>query len=309
MKSKIAYYMRQIEKLENGEYVAPITCEIDPSNRCMLDCSFCMYSDTNKRSNENLDFGLYCSAVSQLSSMECRSITFTGGGEPLMNLRFNAMAEFAKGMGFQLGLITNGILSHNIESPEYFKFIRISINAGNRSDYKKITGKDLFHKVLDNVQRLIERGAFVGLSYVVCPDNVKGVKNASALARELGVKYIQFKPAWINGAPFNDYEVEGEGVIDTRRYVAKDYMPCLIAHLIGIIGADARMYFCCQYRGDKRFDLGSIKDSTIRDLWAKRLNITPDIESCPQCRYMNYARAYEELRIEHSIFSDHKDFL
>ena len=36
MDNKIYYYLDQIEKLNKGEFVAPVSCEIDPSNSCNL---------------------------------------------------------------------------------------------------------------------------------------------------------------------------------------------------------------------------------------------------------------------------------
>jgi uncharacterized protein len=310
MQNKIMYYLDKVHKLESGIFVPPITCEIDPSNRCPLQCKFCMFAGSNKHSNEDLPLRLYGDLINQLLSLDVRSITFTGGGEPLMNKRYDEMARCAFSLGFQVGLITNGVLAdQRLGYVDRYKFIRISLNAGNSYDYYNITGKDLFGRVVNNTKDLIKRGGFVGWSYVVFPENKSSIKEAQRLAEEVGVQYIQFKPAWINGKPYNDYEVNGEKVIDTRRYHAYDNLPCSIAGLIGIVGADGHLYYCCQYRGDKRFDLGALKHNNFRHLWEKRLKMKPDVSKCPHCRYMNYARAYQEMMLNADIFFDHKDFL
>jgi MoaA/NifB/PqqE/SkfB family radical SAM enzyme len=309
MQNKILFYLDEIKRLKQGKFVPPITCEIDPSNRCPLNCNFCMFAGSNEESKEDLPWNLYTSAVTQLKSMQCRSITFTGGGEPTGHPYYNKMAEFAFAMQFQVGLVTNGVFLHRVSRKKDYKFIRVSINAGTPEDYEKVTGTRVFETVVNRTQEAVNEGAFVGWSFVVCPDNVGSIKEAQKLAAMIGVKYIQFKPAWINGKPFNDYEVDGRNVIDTRRYVAHDRLPCIIAHLIGIIGADGHLYYCCQYRGDERFDLGDLREHSFSELWRYRLAIKPDIHECPHCRYMNYARAYEELRLHNDIFFDHKDFL
>ena len=51
MNNKIYYYIDKVEQLEKGNFVGPITCEIDPSNRCNADCNFCMFSKYRKDSS------------------------------------------------------------------------------------------------------------------------------------------------------------------------------------------------------------------------------------------------------------------
>jgi MoaA/NifB/PqqE/SkfB family radical SAM enzyme len=311
MQNKIIYYMDQIADLQKGIFVPPITCEIDLSNKCPLNCNFCMFAGSNHECQEDLSWDIYTKLLRQLRVMKVRSITFTGGGEPLMNPHAPEMISMALDSGFQVGLITNGLFLHTVKRKQDLKFIRVSINAGTAHDYEKVTNTGVFENVVRRTKDAIDEGAFVGWSFVVCPDNVGSIQDAKTIAKNIGAKYIQFKPAWINGAPFNDYEVEdGEkNIIDTRRYIAMDNLPCLIAHLIGIVGADGCLYYCCQYRGDNRFKLGDLAVNSFRDLWYERLLMWPDVKQCPHCRYMNYAKAYEDLRLLNDIFFDHKDFL
>ena len=107
MDNKIYYYLDQVERLERGEFVPPISCEIDPSNACNLNCGFCMFGDWRSSHHENLGLDMYISLIGELHQMGTKSITFTGGGEPLMNKDFNLMAKMAKSLGFQIGLVTN----------------------------------------------------------------------------------------------------------------------------------------------------------------------------------------------------------
>lgn len=309
MQNKIVYYMEEIAKVKRGLFVPPVTCEIDPSNKCPLDCGFCMFAGSNHDSQEDLPWDIYSALIMQLKSLEVKSITFTGGGEPVMNKHFNHMVDFALSMGFEIGLVTNGVLLDKVKRKNDFKFIRVSINAGTAKDYKKVCGVDAFNVVLDNTRQAIAEGAFVGWSFVVCPDNVDSVHEAQAVAKDIGVKYIQFKPAIIDNKPFVEYCVRGDNTIDTRRFTAGDNLPCAIAHLIGIVGADANLYYCCQKRGNKRFYLGSLREESFKTIWERRLSMWPDVNKCPNCRYMNYAKAYEELLLEKDIFFDHKNFL
>lgn len=311
MHKKILYYVNEIEQLTEGNFVFPISCEIDPSNNCMLNCSFCRFAAFRKKEKVDLDWDVYVTLLSELYSGGTKAITFTGGGEPLMHPKFNTMVAFANGLNFELGLITNGVNLHKLESPDTFKFIRVSIDAATPETYKTIKKGNLFDNVIRNIEAIIDRSKVaVGLSYVVCKENRDELEKASILAKELGVAYIQFKPAWTNHKAFTDYvPPEGAGVIVTERYIPEGRLPCTIAGLVGVVGADANLYFCCQHRGNPKYRLGSLKKGSFINYWKERMLLQPNVERCPQCRYMNYAKEYEELTSGNTMFFEHKHFL
>ena len=311
MDRKIYYYLAEIRNALKRGWAYPVTCEIDPSNNCMLNCQFCMYAEYLKSSGRGyLDFNLYQEVVSELHEMGVKSITFTGGGEPLMHPKFNSMVNVARLHKMETGLITNGVFLDRVRNLDAFSFIRVSVDASTPATYKRIKGRNKFEAVIENIAWALDEGAVLGLSFVVCEENKGDIEGMITLADKLGVKYVQFKPAWINGAQFTDYEIpKTKKVIDTKRYKAKDLLPCTIAGLVGVIGADANAYFCCQYRGDERFRLGTLEDYSFAALWQKRMGIEPDISACPQCRYMNYATAYKEAMKGETLFLEHKSFL
>ncbi len=311
MENKIIYYMDKISDMKKGKKVYPITCEIDPSNACNLSCSFCMYKKSLKRNRDILPWEIYSYLITELKLLKVKSITFTGGGEPLMNPRFNDMVSKAYSLGFEIGLITNGILLNKVENLDHFKFIRISLDAYDEKSYHEIKGKNFFNRVMKNIKDAVnDDKTDIGISYVICEENVSGIQKIQETLSGIGIKYIQFKPAWINGRKFELPEnINGDKVIVTDRYIAKDNLPCLIAGLIGIVGADSKVYFCCQYRLNEKFCLGSLAEDSFWDLWEKRKNIMPDISKCPQCRYQNYASAYEKFSQPKNIFLQHKNFL
>ena len=302
MNNKILYYLDQVEKLRRGDWVPPITCEIDPSNSCNLKCECCMH----------MSIEMYVSLISELHRMGTKSITLTGGGEPTMNPNFNLMVSIAKNLGFQLGLVTNGLLLNKVEDLEAFMFIRVSLDAHNRNDYKKVKGVDAFDKVIGNVASALKRNRTIGLSYVVGPHNNKNLEKAEALASKLGVAYVQIKPSYeLNRQEiFTDFEYpDGSQVIGTERCIAEDHIPCIIAGLIGIVGANGDVYFCCQGRGVDRLTLGNLSENTFKELWTKRMDLKPDVSLCPMCRYMNYTIAYKTILEKGDLFFQHRYFL
>ncbi len=310
MNNKIYYYLDQVEKLEKGEFVPPITAEIDPSNKCMLKCDFCMFEQYRSNKNSILPWSIYQNVLGDLRELGVKSITFTGGGEPLTNPRFNQMVGAALMLGFEVGLVTNGVLLNKVENIEEFKFIRVSLDAHNREDYVNLKGVDYFNTVLENVTTALKRNKLIGLSYVVCDKNNRDLHKAEELANSLGVAYLQIKPAYLSGEIFKDFEYpDGRPVIGTKRYMPEDNTPCTIAALVGIVGADSHVYYCCQHRGVNRFDLGSLKKHSFTELWKKRLLLKPKVSMCPPCRYMNYTRAYKKILEDGDLFFQHRYFL
>ena len=311
MENKIYYYLDQIEKLNKGEFVPPVSCEIDPSNSCNLKCDFCMFGEWRKNHHEHLDLDLYIEAVGALHKMGTSSITFTGGGEPLMNPNYNIMAKIAKSLGFQIGLVTNGVLLNKIENLEDYLFIRVSLDSYNREDYKKVKGVDHFDRVIHNITQALKINKTIGISYVVGPYNNKNLYKAENLANELGVSYIQIKPSYINdrGEIFKDFEYPDGRSIGTKRYLPKDNVPCTIAALVGIIGANGDVYYCCQGRGVDRLILGNLKEKSFKQIWTERLALRPNVSLCPMCRYMNYTKAYKKIVDDGDLFFQHRYFL
>ena len=311
MDRKVLYYLDKVERLIDGEAVMPVTCEIDPTNRCQLDCKYCMFKTLRDGvDKEDLDIGLYRYLLLDLQKIGVQSITFTGGGEPMLHPHFEEMVEFAEMLRFEYGLITNGLRLDKIQRPDKFKFIRVSLDAGTPETFFKLKFARAFDRIVDNIRYAIDKRALVGISFVVNEINRNDIEAAQALANELNVAYIQFKPAWENGEPYTDYEISGDKVvIDTKRYKAVDRTPCAIAGLIGVVGADAKVYYCCQYRGDKRYCLGDLRHATFPEIWSRRPALMPDIERCPNCRYMNYTRAYKHATEGGTLFFQHRKFL
>jgi MoaA/NifB/PqqE/SkfB family radical SAM enzyme len=311
MDEKIYYYLDQVDRLMKGEFVGPVTCEIDPSNKCPLRCGFCMFENYLEENRVNLDYTIYESLLCELKELGTKSITFTGGGEPLAHPKIGCMIEDAINMGFEIGLVTNAVLLDKIEDHlDKFMFIRVSLDAYTREMYKDVKGGDFFDKVISNIKMAVSKNKTVGISYVINEKNNYNLELAQELADELGVAYIQMKPAYINGGTFKDYKLpDGKVVIKTDRYMAEDHIPCSIASLVGVVSATGAVYFCCQFRGNDNFKLGDLHLDPFGKIWERRLEMKPDISKCPQCRYMNYAKAYKEILEKGTLFFKHRNFL
>ncbi len=311
MMSKTYFHFEAIEASIHFDHkTLPITCEVDVSNVCNLECSFCMFADYRAKNNVMMDYLLFESLIYQLNAIGCKSITFTGGGEPTMNPDFQKMVRLAAKY-MHVGLVTNGVklLSLNSDLLKVFKFIRVSLDASDSKMYKLVKGKNRFDVVVQGMKYAKSQGAFVGASYVICPENETGITVAKKLADVLNLEYIQFKPM-VNITEYKDYteDVQEEGkTIYTGRWKAESTLPCKVAGLVGVVTADGGVAFCCQHRG--RAVIGNLHDAPFDEIYRNRMSVMPDYRKCPPCRYMAYVRAYQKFNKEHRMFWEHRQFM
>lgn len=310
MDSKISFFLKEAEQALDNKLTYPVTCEIDPTTICQNQCSFCINKESNTASHSILDYNLYADLLPQLKELGVKSITFTGGGEPLLHPKISEMIISAHDLGFELGLITNGIGLPKITNEiPLFQFIRISLYGSYLKTYIDITGKDHFEQVCLNIKSTVrvKENTTVGISFVLDENNYSEVTGAKYLASVLGVDYIQFKPLLTHSLP-SDLVTNGRSIA-TQRYEVTTTDACKLANLIGIVSADGCVYFCCLKRGESKYNLGDLRNDSFKDIWSRRLTIQPDISKCKSCRYMNYVKGFRNIAPGDRHFIKHKNFL
>lgn len=313
--NKITFYMDEVENVLNKKHQPPICAEVDPSNYCNNRCSFCCFSQFINSNQEHLPLNLFEKFLNEFVTIGGKAITFTGGGEPLMNPDFLKMAGLACKKKVKLGLVTNGTLLHSIKGFEnLFRFIRISLNAPNEDIYQQIQGTYFFTKVITNIKDImkLKDRPDVGLSVVICDANREHIEETVDLGKKLGVDYVQVKPDIYNDKRVFDVEGETNGIkIISPLHLAEKYgkVPCAIAGLTFILNATGDVYYCCVQRGNPDFRLGNIKSLCVSDFVRIRERFNPDLSQCTTCRYTAYAEHYERYKGKSFIFLRHKEFL
>ncbi|MFQ5811392.1 MAG: SPASM domain-containing protein, partial [Armatimonadota bacterium] len=137
---------------------------------------------------------------------------------------------------------------------------------------------------------------------------------------ELGADYLQIRPVFMLGlqlSPAMQERME-RGIAEAQRLQSegfdvhvlahrfeqvasgqKPFSLCLGHNLIGVVGADATAYLCCQWRGDPRYAVGHLERHSFRDMWEgpRRRDVAAsvNVDACPPCRYSTYNRVLESL--------------
>lgn len=95
------------------------------------------------------------------------------GGEPLLTPDFAAVVEYLRDHGFELGMVTNGVLLDRYAElcRESFRTIYVSLD-GMREIHDSIRGTGVFDKVAANLRQLRGGRAKLIITSVISPENV-----------------------------------------------------------------------------------------------------------------------------------------
>jgi len=294
---KVLVWREWLEGCAKGDFLPPVTIDIDPSGRCNLNCVWCNFVDYNKQHDCDIPKDHLLKIADFASTWGVKSVHVLGGGEPLMNKGTNALLLRLKNNDMPSGLITNGVLLTDelIETiANSCRWIGISLDAGTGESYKKVKGissHNLFDKVLSNITKLCSKikelnsGCSVCFKYLLHPSNAHEILTAAKLAKSIGVNEFQVRPAgWENISnenvkPFdfnNVLEIIDDQIFNALLLEDKNfrvygirhkfsptkqkkinYSKCCASPIVLIFGADGNCHVCGDRRGQKEFILCS----------------------------------------------------
>lgn len=344
---KLLFHSDRVKAMLAGKDVFPVSVELDLSNVCPHDCPFCSFgtsASNGYRQNNWVTFPYprILDLLGELKSCGVESVTFTGGGEPLVHKMAHHIFNRATALGLQWGLVTNGLLLKSeaaLEVGRGAKFVRISLDAGSDETHHYThglpEGQFQYEKIIANINwvRTLNPDLTIGASFCMMDQNFKEVYKAAKDVRDAGANYLEVRPTFptewrgdgwgraltdpqaakveveharlhLNSATFSVIGMTGR--FDAVENPQKQYSKCRIGPLTTVIGADGRMWHCCVQRGQDNFALGSIVDQPFRQAWLTRRVPDIDVNRCPRCRY----DGYNEL-IEHAVVGDgmHSSFI
>lgn len=330
---KVLCWRDRIDKILEGDIPPPVAVEIDPSNLCTQNCVWCMFKDFKLRERVSLDPTMLDDLISDLAEFGVKAITFTGGGEPLVNPATPGAMRKASELGMQVGLVTNGdMLEREDVSNAVFdtcRYVRLSIDTGSDDTYfrlKQPKNRNQLTRNLGSMRRLVEGGfsGDVGAAFLIHPDTYRELPTLIARLEDVGASYFQVRPCI--GVEFTPTVINfSRDVIEGYRGKLKIYsnfkrfdeikygmnfQKCRATPLLGIVGANAKMYLCCQFRGNSDYVIGDIKKKTFSEQWGGELHRKAieriDISRCPPCRYSTFNHLIKEVFLNDKM---HRNFL
>lgn len=94
--------------------IRPIHIQLNPTNRCMLNCEYCSCSNRDKTAE--LPIADVREMLYMFAGLGAQSVTITGGGEPLLHPAINDMIDICKSLGILVGLVSNAIAIKDLQT-------------------------------------------------------------------------------------------------------------------------------------------------------------------------------------------------
>ena len=207
----ITFLKRMIKEPESHPF--PVRVDIDLTQQCNCDCTFCFSRKYNvgEYRNQKIPYEYFQNLIGELAKGGTKSVRFCGGGEPLMHPDIRTLIKLPKKYGLKLSLLTNGdfldsdlgeLIVNNVNNLHW------SINAATDGLRTKI------HRSSTRVNRLsdslywIEKIASARMNknktvspiiwgtYLLLPENIHEAIPMLNKVRSIGIDSISFRPVY-----------------------------------------------------------------------------------------------------------------
>lgn len=348
-KYKIFHFKDKLDKLQNGEISPPIQVRIKPTNACNHDCWYCAYKASNlqlgkdMRVKDFIPWDKMSEIIDDLDEMGVKSITFSGGGEPLsykfMLLTLKKLCDTK----IKFASLSNGALLKG-EIAEIFAargtWLRISIDGYDEKSYARYRGvrEGEFSKVLKNMADFakISKSCLLGVSIIIDKDNASHLDEMVARFVDIGVKSIKLSPCITNNEAeltnayhssffektkqkcqslASKYKNSGCEIHDGYHLqltsFKKGYEWCPYLQICPVIGADLNVYAC----HDKAYNLQNgllfgIKDKSFKQAWYENQQDFYKIRPCTDCDHHCVVDDKNKMLLDYfNVDKEHLDFV
>ena len=306
---KIFNFPSKINDISRGRLSSPIHVRLKPTNRCNHRCGYCCYRNNKLylnqlfRASDQIQWEKMKELITDFGRMGIKSVTFSGGGEPLFYPYFIETVVGLFSLGIKIGVLTNGSLLKGKIAETLAKkadWVRISMDAANPDMYALVRNVSVkeFSRVCANIRnfsKLKKDRCHLGVNFIVTRQNYAEVYKFLKLMKKIGIGHVKLSEAIISTNQEENRkhyrQVSGLvrsqvlkgiadladnkfSIIDRFDYSAsneagynKDYARCAFLQCLTVIGADANIYACQDKAYTKSGKLGSIKQDSFHKVW------------------------------------------
>lgn len=308
----------------------PASVDIDMINACNQDCYYCDSAEFRANYSGHRSVAEYCDLIDRLASWRSKpgvtgslnTVCFSGGGEPTLLKGYETVIARSLQQGFRTSLTTNGTnLDRMVANIDHdllrtMAWIGVDMDAGSQDLYEHIRqtkGRSIFQQVQQNIKALTANGVNVDLKILLNPHNAtdQALRDIFAMAQQLGVRMVYFRPTVLNAQPFDcrpteasiqnisaEYQVPYR--LNLKKFEPRTYSRCHQMYQFAIFCADGNIYTCCENKGNSKFAMGSWTQGDFTDLWhsAQHHDIYNSVNTklCQPCRSHNHNQAIETVR-------------
>lgn len=311
----------------------PIRAAIDLTNLCNDFCPWCEPLKYRKESiadrRHTLSTDVVFAVLEDLKILSCKTINFSGGGEPLLHPDFGPILKYAARRGFTTWIVTNGrYIDKWMEALRFASHVRVSLDASTDEEHMEMHGSKTgeFGQTLANIEMLCNAkkkwgdGPEVGISYLVadCNDYTSSYERILEFATGAGVDFIHFRPLSEDSPKrfTSQWDEEDAGAATQIKAIAekypavkvyvvgkrhrdvfsqRDFKKCYASLITAVIGASGDLQACCDERGKV---YGNVNEQSFRSLWLSAAHrkmaaaITPAL--CQRCLMCSVNKSVEK---------------
>lgn len=218
---------RSLDELLDKADGVPISINLDLTTACNYKCDHCVDLDI-LNTGIRYDYDKLKDGLKALAERGLRSVIVIGGGEPTVDPYFCEIMRFMKGLGLQLGVVTNGSGNKKIaeiaDILDAKDWVRLSLDSGTDETFQvmhKPRKPVSLDQICDGIAgiKAINKVTKIGFSYIITwkgahtndrdiHENLHEMITATERARRSGFDYISFKP-FLTRAEANNAEVVG----------------------------------------------------------------------------------------------------
>lgn len=286
-----------------GKVVAPHKMDelwIYNTLACNLRCKHCLLS-AGKELKDELTTEEIKRLVDEAIELGVKRFYITGGEPFIKNDIFELIRYIIKEKNKELIIQTNATLFDDkkisalkkLKSPKLT--IQVSLEGPDAETHDKLRGKGSFDKAVNGIKKLIGIGIIPVVATAVSKFNENYITDTSRFLSKLGVKDHHILWMYTRGRGANNVDEllvpsdkiahimrdlrgiykEGEIIVDNEeslkvRLKAKRGRKtdlCNNCYEKVCVNSDGHVYPCASFNGDKRFDAGSIRDKSLKEIW------------------------------------------
>ncbi len=238
---------------------------IEPTNQCNLDCYFCARRNMNRKP-AFLSMQSYKNIIETLPAGTY--VTFTGNGEPLLNVNVYDMIKMATDRGIFTAMITNGTALTEKNARNLIESgisrVQFSFDSIQRDVYEKIRrGADYFDTLLKVLRFiLLARRDYIANIFITV---------SSVQTREVKAYADENRRFW-KEIPINNYYEsplftlqDDSGAYEDMQLDDEPWQPCVTPLVAVKINADGSVNPCPQDFSGK-FTIGNVEKDNIFDI-------------------------------------------
>lgn len=335
---KLMYHPHRVSKWLSGDTTYPIYAEISLTSACPYRCIYCAPNFFLDYKPEYIDTDTLKFTLNNMAECGVKAVMFGGEGEPTMHKDFADIVKFAKEVGLDVSLTTNGLLYTEElarKTLPYLSWIKFSIDSGNVDTYAELHGTDKknMKKVYDNIIyaiKLRDKSGYrctIGGQAILFKINLNHIKSIITFLKTMKADYFVIKP-------FSDHEkrigdklelptqedikklkedlasIDFNVIFRDKAFInlgkCKSYYKCYAQDFMAYIDTLGGVHSCINFIGDDKYIYGNIYEDIFENIWENKHEIKPNLNKCRNiCRMDNVNRYLWELKHP----SEHVNFI